>query len=211
MQFDERINVASCATLIGFIRYVHECSIKKEMLLCEELLTTAKGADIFNKVDGFLRKAGLDWSKVSQVSVDGAQCMMGQGKGFHSFLKEKSQNIKVVQCHSLVCLGFMRPARVHKGRFGWHVNCQIKKFGQSHIQRALWRNVSSLWKSTVSYWSLLAVMWESPCSCCWTLWSASYIFCKRKDNPLWICLTMNYGSHVCANLCTISYIVCFPW
>ena len=98
MQFDESTDVASCATLTGFIRYVYEGSIKEEMLLCEELPATTKGANIFNTVDGFLRKAGLDWSKVSQVSVDGAPSMMGQGKGFHGLLKQMNPDIEVVHC-----------------------------------------------------------------------------------------------------------------
>ncbi|XP_068246845.1 protein FAM200C-like [Palaemon carinicauda] len=98
MQFDESTDIASCVTLIGFIRYVHEGSSKEEMLLCEDLPTTTKGADIFKTVDGFLRKAGLHWSKVSQVSVDGAPSMMGHCKGFYGLLKEKNQDIEAVHC-----------------------------------------------------------------------------------------------------------------
>ncbi|XP_068233728.1 zinc finger BED domain-containing protein 5-like [Palaemon carinicauda] len=60
MQFDKSTDIASWPTLIGFIRYVREGSIKEEMLLYEDLSTTTKCADIFNTVDGFLRKEGLD-------------------------------------------------------------------------------------------------------------------------------------------------------
>ena len=67
LQFDESTDVSSCALLLGFIRYVHFEEIKEEFLLCEHLLTTTKGVDVFNIVNEFLVKNNLDWNNVQQV------------------------------------------------------------------------------------------------------------------------------------------------
>lgn len=70
LQFDESCDVASCAVLLGFVRYVHQDKIKEEFLLCEDLLTTTKGEDVFNLIDSFFTKSGLDWNSVQQVGRD---------------------------------------------------------------------------------------------------------------------------------------------
>ena len=54
LQFDESTDIASCAVLLGYIRYVHCNMIKEEFLLCENLTTTTKGEDVFNTVSHFL-------------------------------------------------------------------------------------------------------------------------------------------------------------
>ena len=43
VQFDESTDIASCAVLLGYIRYVHQSSVKEEFLLCKNLTTTTKG------------------------------------------------------------------------------------------------------------------------------------------------------------------------
>ena len=72
LQFDESTDIASCAVLLGYIRYVHCNMIKEKCFLCENLITTTKGEDVFNTVSHFLQSNGMDWHRVQQVSVDGA-------------------------------------------------------------------------------------------------------------------------------------------
>ena len=67
LQFDESTDVSSWVLLLGFIRYVHFEEIREEFLLCKHLLTTTKGADVFNIVSEFLVKNNLDWNNVQQV------------------------------------------------------------------------------------------------------------------------------------------------
>ena len=66
LQFDESTDIASCAVLLGYIRYVHCNMIKEEFLLCENLTTTTKGEDVFNTVSHFLQSNGMDWHRVSR-------------------------------------------------------------------------------------------------------------------------------------------------
>ena len=98
LQFDESTDIASCAVLLGYIRYVHCNMIKQEFLLCENLTTTTKGEDVFNTVSHFLQGNGMDWHRVQQVSVDGAPAMMGGQRGFKGFVKRENPSIQVDHC-----------------------------------------------------------------------------------------------------------------
>lgn len=98
LQFDESTDVSSCAVLLGFVRYVHLSGVKEEFFLCESLATTTKGEDVYNLVDGFLVKNGLEWGIVQQVSVDGAPAMMGGNLGFKGFVHRANANITVDHC-----------------------------------------------------------------------------------------------------------------
>ncbi len=98
LQFDESTDVASCALLLGFIRYIHINTIKEEFLMCESLSTRTKGEDVFKVVNDFFLKHGLSWNAVQQVSVDGAPAMMGGVKGFKRFVKDENPDILIDHC-----------------------------------------------------------------------------------------------------------------
>ena len=98
LQFDESTDIASCAVLLGYIRYVHCNMIKEGFLLCENLTTTTKGKDVFNTVSHFLQSNGMDWHRFQQVSVDGAPAMMGGQRGFKGFVKRENPSIQVDHC-----------------------------------------------------------------------------------------------------------------
>ncbi|XP_076336325.1 protein FAM200C-like isoform X2 [Tachypleus tridentatus] len=98
LQFDESCDVASCAVLLGFVRYVHQDKIKEEFLLYEDLLTTTKGEDIFNIINSFFTTNGLDWNSVQQVSVDGAPSMMGRNRGLRGLIHAVNPEISVDHC-----------------------------------------------------------------------------------------------------------------
>ncbi|XP_076322030.1 zinc finger BED domain-containing protein 5-like [Tachypleus tridentatus] len=98
LHFDESCDVASCAVLLGFVRYVHQDKIKEEFLLCEDLLTTTKGEDIFNIINSFFTTNGLDWNSVQQVSVDGAPSMMGRNRGLRGLIQAVNPEISVDHC-----------------------------------------------------------------------------------------------------------------
>ncbi|KAF2355875.1 Zinc finger BED-type [Trinorchestia longiramus] len=98
LQFDESCDIASCAVLLGFVRYIHQDRIKEEFLFCENLLTTTKGEDVFNIINSFFTKNGLDWNSVQQVSVDGAPAMMGFHRGLRGLVQAVNPEISVDQC-----------------------------------------------------------------------------------------------------------------
>ena len=98
LQFDKFTHIASCAVLLGYIRYIHCNMIKEEFLLCENLTTTTKGEDVFNTVSHFLQSNGMDWHRVQQVSVDGAPAIMGGQRGFKGFVKRENPSVQIDHC-----------------------------------------------------------------------------------------------------------------
>ncbi|KAF2364844.1 hypothetical protein FHG87_004402 [Trinorchestia longiramus] len=98
LQFDESCDVASCAVLLGFVRYIHQDGIKEEFLFYENLLTTTKGEDVFNIINSFFTMNGLDWNSVQQVSVDGAPAMMGGHRGLRGLIQAVNPEISVDHC-----------------------------------------------------------------------------------------------------------------
>ena len=44
-----------------YVRYIHNCDFKEELLFCQPLDSQTRGIDIFNKVDNFFVNEGLDW------------------------------------------------------------------------------------------------------------------------------------------------------
>ena len=60
-QFDELTDTGKNAQLMVYERYDGETDLEKEFLFCTSLTTTATGADIFNVVDNFQQKEGINW------------------------------------------------------------------------------------------------------------------------------------------------------
>ena len=54
LQMDEATDVASCAQLLVFVRYIHLRDVKEELLFCSELEATTRSADIMKKKNLFL-------------------------------------------------------------------------------------------------------------------------------------------------------------
>ncbi|KAI6659872.1 zinc finger BED domain-containing protein 5-like [Oopsacas minuta] len=61
LQLDESTDVSSCAQLMIYVRYIHDSNFKEEFLFCQSLDSQTRGIDVFNKVDTFFVKEGLDW------------------------------------------------------------------------------------------------------------------------------------------------------
>ena len=53
LQLDESTDVSSCAQLMVFVRYIHNCDFKEELLFCRPIDSQIRGIDVFNKVDTF--------------------------------------------------------------------------------------------------------------------------------------------------------------
>lgn len=56
IQLDESTDVASCAQLLVFARYVHSGLFKEEFLFCTPLKTTTEATGILEKVTSFSKK-----------------------------------------------------------------------------------------------------------------------------------------------------------
>ena len=72
--------------------------MKTELLLNHEVSTTTKGKDIFDILNSFFKKNGLDWKNLVRCTTDGAPSMLGCRSGFQSYVKAVSPNVTFVHC-----------------------------------------------------------------------------------------------------------------
>ena len=86
--------------LIVFVSYVHDQSIKEDLLFCRPLETTTQAVNVMQLLDGFIEKIGLDWGKLVHACADGAPAMLGARSRFEKLLKQK--NPKVVTLHCII-------------------------------------------------------------------------------------------------------------
>ena len=98
IQLDETTDVSNCAQLLVFVRYATKDSIRSELLLSNEMRTTTKGEDVFELVDNFFKKNGLQWSKLVGCTTDGAPAMLGRKSGFQARVKAMSPSVISVHC-----------------------------------------------------------------------------------------------------------------
>ena len=56
LQLDESTDVASCAQLIVFVRYISGTDLKEEHLFSEPLTTTTRGEEVFKVLAAFITK-----------------------------------------------------------------------------------------------------------------------------------------------------------
>ena len=59
MQMVESTDVSNYAQLLVYMRYTTKDAIRSELLLINEMKTTTKGKDVFELVDNFLKKNGV--------------------------------------------------------------------------------------------------------------------------------------------------------
>ena len=69
-----------------------------QYLCCKELLTTAKGEDIFFVLNRYFEKWNLSWKSCVGICTDGAPSMVGSIKGLASFVKQRNPNIITTHC-----------------------------------------------------------------------------------------------------------------
>ncbi|KAL0829195.1 hypothetical protein ABMA28_004032 [Loxostege sticticalis] len=62
------------------------------------LESTTKGEDIFNIINDFIEKHGIDWTKCVGISTDGAKAMTGRISGLISMIKNLAPEVKSVHC-----------------------------------------------------------------------------------------------------------------
>jgi hypothetical protein len=92
---------------LGFERYATEMCIKEEFLFCELLLATTKAADMFQLIDEFFSKNGLNWkTKLGFICTDGAPSMLGKKSGFGALVQVEAPQVVVIQFSTPSCIGF---------------------------------------------------------------------------------------------------------
>jgi hypothetical protein len=87
IQLDESTDVANCAQLMVYVRYIEELSVQDEFLFCHPLPTRTTAEEIFKALNEFMQESRIDWSRCSGICTDGARAMTGR----HSGLVKKVQ------------------------------------------------------------------------------------------------------------------------
>ena len=83
-----------------FFRYATRTCVKSEFFMCEPLLATTKAVDVYNLVDDFCKKNGLNWTqRIGWLTTDGAPAMLGKRSGFGALIKKEAPSLVVVHCH----------------------------------------------------------------------------------------------------------------
>ncbi|XP_066450060.1 SCAN domain-containing protein 3-like [Eleutherodactylus coqui] len=100
IQLDESTDVANCAQLLVYVRYINDSDFKDEFLFCKPLETTTTARDVFDAVGSFLKAYNISWEKVCGVCTDGAPAMLGCRSGFQRLVQNESP--KAIGTHCMI-------------------------------------------------------------------------------------------------------------
>ena len=81
-----------------YVRYEGDMDLEEEFLFCTPLTTTATGADIFNVVDNFKQKEGVNWENYVSFRTDGAAAMLDARRGFTARVRQINPSVQVIHC-----------------------------------------------------------------------------------------------------------------
>ncbi|XP_003740214.1 zinc finger BED domain-containing protein 5-like, partial [Galendromus occidentalis] len=98
LQLDESTDVSGSAILLVLVRYVFECDVHEELLLCKSLKSNATGEAIFNVIDAYLKENGVPWDTCINICTDGAAAMVGHQKGVVGKVKKVSPDTTASHC-----------------------------------------------------------------------------------------------------------------
>ena len=98
LQLDESTDVAGLAQLLVYVRYIHDGSIKEDILFCKPLETRTTGEAIFGLLDSFVTSHGLTWTKCVGICTDGAKAMTGKHSGVVTRVQAVAPDATWVHC-----------------------------------------------------------------------------------------------------------------
>ncbi|KAF7643440.1 hypothetical protein LDENG_00239380 [Lucifuga dentata] len=89
IQLDESTDVANCAQLMVYVRYIKELSIQDELFFCHSLPARTTAEEIFKALNDFIQENHIDWGRCCGICTDGARAMTGH----HSGLVKQVQSV----------------------------------------------------------------------------------------------------------------------
>ena len=98
LQLDESTDVAGLAHVLVYVRYIHEGTIKEDMLFCKSLEKRATGEDIFKMLDTFVTSNGLMWTQCVGICTDGARAMSGRQSGVVTRVQAVAPDATWIHC-----------------------------------------------------------------------------------------------------------------
>ncbi|XP_039877592.1 zinc finger BED domain-containing protein 5-like [Simochromis diagramma] len=97
IQLDESTDVAGLVHLL-YVRYIHEGTIKEDMLFCKPLEERITATDIFQKLDTFMNTHGLVWDRCVGICTDGARAITGRHGDVVSRVQAVAPDASWVHC-----------------------------------------------------------------------------------------------------------------
>ncbi|KAG0442087.1 SCAN domain-containing protein 3 [Dictyocoela muelleri] len=98
LQLDETTLPDNSAILIAYVRYLHENTIKEEMLFIRNLKTDKRGESIFTEVHKYFTEHDLPFENIIACATYGAASMTVRYRGFIAYLKSRPQNLFCIHC-----------------------------------------------------------------------------------------------------------------
>ena len=87
IQLDQSTDITNYCQLLVYVRYAQAKLMKTELLLNHEVFTTTKGKNIFDILDSFFKKNGLDWKNLFGVPQTALPQCLVVGLGLSHMLK----------------------------------------------------------------------------------------------------------------------------
>ncbi|XP_060790841.1 zinc finger BED domain-containing protein 5-like [Neoarius graeffei] len=81
IQLDESTDVAHCAQLMVYVRFINEQRVHEDFLFCVPLPARTTADEIFKALNEFYQNEGLEWSRCYGICTDGARAMTGRHSG----------------------------------------------------------------------------------------------------------------------------------
>lgn len=98
LQLDESTDVQGLCQLLVFIRYIWNNAPHEDMLFCEPIIR-GTSEEIFNTLNTYINKKGLDWVKCVGLCTDGARAMCGKNSSVVTRMLEVSPNASWTHCN----------------------------------------------------------------------------------------------------------------
>ncbi|XP_061587400.1 zinc finger BED domain-containing protein 5-like [Cololabis saira] len=81
IQLDGSTDVANCAQLMVYVRFIKELDVQEEFLFCHPLPARTTATEIFKALNDFIQENHIDWSRCCGICTDGARAMTGRHSG----------------------------------------------------------------------------------------------------------------------------------
>ncbi|XP_043916349.1 protein FAM200A-like [Protopterus annectens] len=190
IQLDESTDVANCAMLMVYVRFVNvaEACVDEQFMFCNELSTRTTSEEIFKVLDKFITENGLNWDNCIGITTDGAAAMTGKKSGlvqrvkhmapkavsYHCFIhrealaaKELSEDLHNVLASGVKMVNFIKASALNTRLF--EVLCS--EMGSEHVHLLLHTEVRWLSRGRI-----LQRLYE--------LRSEVFQFLSSKNSPL---------------------------
>lgn len=98
LQLDEYIDIQGLSQLIVFVRYIWMNESHENFLCCESIIRGTSD-EIFNTLNTYITKKGIEWSKCVGISTDGARAMCGRNSSVITKIHEINPNESWMHCN----------------------------------------------------------------------------------------------------------------